>query len=68
MRSKICQKPLVTGDDDTSKSDIARVIPRVIADQKQALREMLAEAVRYTAQPEPDLPMKAKRDRPKKAA
>jgi hypothetical protein len=35
---------------------------------KAELREMLAEAVRNTAQPEPKPPTKAKRDRPKKAA
>jgi hypothetical protein len=35
---------------------------------KAELREMLAEAVRNTAQPEPKSPPKAKRDRPKKAA
>jgi hypothetical protein len=35
---------------------------------KAKLREMLAEAVRNTAQPKPKPPTKAKRDRPKKAA
>jgi hypothetical protein len=35
---------------------------------KAELREMLAEAVRNTAQPEPKPPTKAKRDRPKRAA
>jgi len=35
---------------------------------KPELREMLAEAVRNTAQPEPKRPPKAKRDRGKKAA
>jgi hypothetical protein len=37
------------------------------AKTKAELREMLAEAVRKTAQPAPK-PTKAKRDRPKKAA
>jgi hypothetical protein len=35
---------------------------------KAELREMLAEAVRNTAEPEPKPPAKAKRDRPKEAA
>ena len=35
---------------------------------KRELYEMLAEAVRNTAQPQPKPPTKAKRDRPKKAA
>ena len=38
------------------------------AKTKAELREMLAEAVRNTAVPEPKPPTKAKRDRPKKAA
>jgi hypothetical protein len=38
------------------------------AKTKAELREMLAEAVRNTAQPQPKPPTKTKRDRPKKAA
>jgi hypothetical protein len=38
------------------------------AKTKAELREMLAQAVRNTAQPEPERPPKLKRDRGKKAA
>jgi len=38
------------------------------AKTKAELREMLAQAVRNTAQPEPKRPPKIKRDRGKKAA